>query len=84
MCTHRIIDDRIKKSIKGKRIWHNLRLLWLLYRTAAPTDHICMYPAPGLAWGMGVVGGCARAIPAPLPLLRHSSLRQSYFEKTKT
>ena len=33
---HRIIDDRIEKSIKGKRILHNL----LLYTdSAAPTDH---------------------------------------------
>ena len=72
-----------------------------------------MYPTPGRAWGMGVVRGCARAVPARPPppwlhsytiwllyrpggthrpppfvsisrLLRHSSLRQSYFEKKTT
>ena len=29
-----------------------------------------MYPTPGQAWGMGVVGGCTRAVPVrpPFPL----------------
>ena len=62
-------------------------LLWLLYWPGS--THIPhMYPTPGWAWGMGVVRGCARAVPARPPsppdstLLRHSSWRQSYFEKT--
>ena len=79
---HKIIDERIEKSIKGIRIGHNLH-----QRVSTHRPH--MYPTPGRAWGMGVVGGCARAVPAqppsPLtPLLHNSSLRQFYFEKTMT
>ena len=52
-----------RKEYKGKR---NLAqsalvcLLWLLYRPRS-THRPHMYPMPGQAWGMGVVGGCARA-----------------------
>ena len=61
------------------------RLLWLLYRPSI-THRLHMYPTPGWSWGMGVVRGCARAVPArrpsPLtPLLHNSSLQQSYLEK---
>ena len=86
MCMHKILDDRIEKSIKGR--WIHLaqsalaRLLWLLYRPGS-THRPHMYPTPGRAWGIGVVGGCARAVPARPPsplsisrLLRYSSLRR--------
>ena len=29
-----------------------------------PQTTYCMYPTPGRAWGMGVVRGCAGAVPA--------------------
>ena len=42
------------------------RLFWLLY-WAGSTHRPHMYPTPGRAWVMGVVGGCARAVPALPP-----------------
>ena len=72
------------KSIKGRRIWHNLRYCvcsGCCTGPAAPTDHIC---TPRLAepreWGWS-----AARPPSPLtPLLHNSSLRQYYFEKMMT
>ena len=57
---------------KGKTNWAQsvlVRLLWLLYLPCS-THRPHMYPTPGWVWGMGVVGGCARAVPAwpPSPL----------------
>ena len=55
-----------RKEYKGKT---NLAqsvlacLLWLLYRLGS-THRPHMYPMPGRVWGMGVVRGCARAVPA--------------------
>ena len=66
---HRIIDDQNRKEYKGKT---NLAqsalgsLLWPLYRPGS-THRPHMYPTPGWAWGMGVVGGCARAVPSQPP-----------------
>ena len=50
-------------------------LLWLLYWPSS-THRPQMYPMPGRAWVMGLVGGCARAVaarpPSPLTPLLHN------------
>ena len=82
---HRINDDRIENSLKGRRKGNNLTIydspfaasifkvhrlrqycisttvvmlagLVLPWRTLQPPP----FPTPGQAWGIGVVGGCAR------------------------
>ena len=69
---HRIINDRIEKSKKGRRIGHTgergrgllcisttvvmLAGLVLPWHTLRPPP----FPMSGRAWGIGVVGGCAR------------------------
>ena len=58
-----------RKEYKGKT---NLaqselaRLLWLLYRPSS-THRPHVYPTRGRAWGMGLVRGCARAVPSRPP-----------------
>ena len=57
-----------RKEYKGKTSWAQsalARLLWLLYRPCS-THRPHIYPTPGRAWGMWVVGGCARTVLAPL------------------
>ena len=96
---HRIIDDRIEKSIKRRRIGHCTfaasifkvqRLCqytsqsWEGGRTGTALAHPLTTPIPHARPGMGYICGLWGP-PTPFVsisrLLRHSSLRQSYFEK---
>ena len=63
-----------RKEYKGKMNWAQsalVLLLWLLYWPCS-TNRPHMYPT----WGMGVVGGCTRAVlakpPSPLTPLLHN------------
>ena len=50
---------------------------------AAPTDHICTPRLAG-AWGMWVVGGCARVVPVcpPPPSLLHNLMQSLHLKYT--
>ena len=64
------IKDYKGKTNSAQSVLANL--LWLLYQpgTAGSTHRPHMYPTPGRAWEIGVVWGCAKAVPArpPSPL----------------